>query len=312
MNLAGLSATQRARLTYARASAAVFRFRTLQRANALFTSVAPEGPVARPFCGHTLWLDVRRSTYHRLLFLEGERMIAERRIIMSLLRDGMTVVDVGANIGYYALMFERAVGPGGRIICIEPSRENLAELRLNVEGNGLGNVEILECAVGSQDGETGLRGGINTGVVPVGSGESVVPLRRLDSLVYEPIDLLKIDVEGYEGQVIEGAAGLIAEHRPAIFLEMHPHILPRHGFSTEGIIEWLRNHYPVVEIFASTESTGSVVERVVRRYAVAAVKRVSTTAFLEADRDRGDEPRTFWVVCRPSRRDSGPDETIGA
>jgi ubiquinone/menaquinone biosynthesis C-methylase UbiE len=62
------------------------------------------------------------------IFLIGERYIPEARLIQQLLKRGMRIVDVGANVGYYMLMFAEKVGTEGHIIAIEPSPENLPEL----------------------------------------------------------------------------------------------------------------------------------------------------------------------------------------
>ena len=75
----------------------------------LASCVPTYGLVKRPFAGGDLFLDLARSQTQRLLWLNGERVVGERSLLASLLRPGMFVVDVGANIGYYLLMLERSV-----------------------------------------------------------------------------------------------------------------------------------------------------------------------------------------------------------
>jgi FkbM family methyltransferase len=78
-----------------------------------------------------------------LLYLEGERSIAERYLIRGLLSPGMRVVDVGVNIGNYLLMFERGMGPSWKIVCITPSPWNLPGLKENIRSNGFGSVDSI-------------------------------------------------------------------------------------------------------------------------------------------------------------------------
>src|SRR5262249_15982394 len=146
---------------------------------------------------------------------------AERFLLRRLLRPGLKVVDVGANIGYYALLTARFIGPEGSISCFEPEPDNVGELERNVERNRLGNVRVLPIAAGEADGEVSLHPGINGKVAVDGSGSLTVPMRRLDSVLSGPVNLIKIDVEGYEGHVLAGAERLLAAHRPLLFVEVH-------------------------------------------------------------------------------------------
>jgi len=175
------------------------RLRTLKFAEWVFRDVKVETFLERSYYGFKIQLDVSRSSTQRLLFLEGERFVGERRLIQELVgRDARCVVDVGANIGYYMLMFERFMDGRGRILCFEPEPSNVLELRRNVERNSVRNVEVFGCAVGSWCGRVGLARGINGRVDEGCGGEIDVELVTLDSVVEGEIDLIKIEVEGYE------------------------------------------------------------------------------------------------------------------
>ncbi len=218
-------------------------------ANRLFSDVANPLVLKRTFGGLWLYLDVSRSIYHQLLYLEGERLVHERHLLRRLVSPGMRVVDVGANIGYYTLMFHRLVGPSGEVICIEPSPENLEELRRNVDGNHLANARIISCAVGETPGRVGFKAGINGGVVRDGEGAYTADVQTLDSLVAERVDFVKIDVDGYEGHVLKGARELLARDRPILFLEFHPELVGRHGTSFDEVLELLSGVYSSIEFF---------------------------------------------------------------
>jgi FkbM family methyltransferase len=154
---------------------------------------------------------------------------AEIEIAGRIVQPGDTTVDVGANIGYFAIGFAKAVGPAGAVYAFEPSGANLARLRRNLELNGSPPIHIEELAVGAEEGTLRLadygpgygswsstvRGTIESGgltLAPVGT--EAVDAVRLDAYAadhgIEHIDLLKVDVEGAEPAVVEGMAGLLA------------------------------------------------------------------------------------------------------
>jgi FkbM family methyltransferase len=286
----------------------LFRFRTLDLAGRLFGSAPHPLVLGRPFCGYRLLVDVSRSNAQRLLFLEGERFLAERFLLRRLLRPGMRVVDVGANIGYYLLFLARAVGSEGALCCLEPEPENLAELERNLRHNRIGNARILPFAAGSEDSEVSLHPGINGKVADDGSGSLTVPLRRLDSVLDGPVELIKIDVEGYEGHVLAGAERLLREHHPVLFIEVHPAFLAP-PTSLDEIFDRLATHYAGVQAYTHS-APGRFLEKLVTRYWLGAgVARVKDLpGFLAACRE-GLWTEPFWVVCdtrKPERFQSSP------
>jgi len=286
------------RFRAARLLSGVWRFRMLPRARRVFRGVSAPCPVERPFFGYRLRLDVSRSDAHRLLYLEGERFIVERRLLSRLVRPGMRVVDVGANIGYYLLMFERFVGPAGSVVCIEPSPPNLEELERNVSANGLSNVMVHRVAVGGEEGTTGLRDGINSGVTDGEDGAYEVPLRTLDSLLDEGVDFVKIDVEGYEAAVLQGAQQVLARDRPVLFVEFHPHLVTRFGSSLEAVLGAIRPHYGQVSCYELPPAgRGGALRTLATRYLGRdPVARIGDLDAL-ARECAGGRRRTFWIVA---------------
>ena len=280
--------------------AAFNRFGTLRLARRAFAGLPSPSWVSRPLFGGRMHMDLSRSDAQQMLFLEGERFIDERAVLARMLRPGMTIVDVGANIGYYLLLFQQAVGEGGTVICVEPSEENLPELRRNIAENPRGTVRLHEIALGAEEGEIGLRSGINSGVVDMQEAEHVARVRRLDAVVTERVDLLKIDVEGYEGQVLAGARDLLERDKPAIFLELHPHIIPRFGYSLRGILDDLGQIYSSVRLFEKRDDHGSLQAKVAVRYLSAdgLVEVRDFEAYVQRYTDN-PTPHTFWAVCQP-------------
>jgi FkbM family methyltransferase len=212
----------------------------------------------------------------------------------------MTVVDVGANIGYYLLMIEKGIGTSGKVICIEPSSENLPELQLNIDINHFKNVELHKVAIGATVGTVGLQSGINSGVTDLGHGAYQVPLLPLTQVVGDlHINFLKIDVEGYEGQVLDGAWEIVVRDRPTIFLEMHPHIVGRFNMSIKSIVDRLRDVYGTLAFYERIppERDGLWHKIGVRYFDIDPLKQVADQkAYL--DRYEGNPtPHTFWVVA---------------
>src|SRR5205814_4168836 len=130
-----------------------------------------------------------------------------------------TVVDVGANVGYYTLLAASCVGQTGKVFAIEPSPHAYARLREAVAHNVLSHVVTLKAALGSARREGVLymppSGNHSPSLVPCDRQESVrVPLRTLDDCLeewgVEKVDLLKMDVEGFEPQVLLGARSALS------------------------------------------------------------------------------------------------------
>lgn len=272
----------------------VWRFGTLPYSQRLFGGLHGPLVLARRFRGFALHVDVSRSSLQRLLFLEGERFVAERGLLGSLLGPGMHFVDVGANLGYYLLLAESVVGAQGRVSCFEPEPDNLRELRRNVQVNGLGNVEVFAAAAGAEDGTASLRTGIN-GSVAAGGGDLEVPLRRLDSVLTRRVDFLKIDVEGYEGHVLAGAERILREDRPRAFVEIHPALLAP-PWTVDGILDTLRALYPHLALWEPAPADG-LVAKARARYLGRQVAEIHDREALLAACRTGARQAPFWAVC---------------
>lgn len=152
-----------------------------------------------------------------------------------IVRAGMTVYDVGANIGYLTVALARLVGPEGRVYAFEPLPDNLQRLRHGLQQNDLaGVVTVVEAAVGEQAGTSSflVHRSVGMGKLAGSGGRAdayeasidveVVTLDRWAESKEAPApDLIKIDVEGGEGAVLAGAQRLLARDRPDLILELH-------------------------------------------------------------------------------------------
>lgn len=148
------------------------------------------------------------------------------------LRPGMTVVDVGANIGYFAVMAARMVGPEGRVVAIEPEADNLALLGANLWRNRCQNATVVPLAAYSRTGEIVLVVNEDSRaacVVDPHATEGLrVPCTTLDDLLGgAPLDVLKIDAEGSDIEVLRGArACLAASPDPVVIVELWSEFTP--------------------------------------------------------------------------------------
>jgi FkbM family methyltransferase len=169
------------------------------------------------------------------------------RHMMSEVRAGDCVADVGAFIGLYAVALAVRVGETGSVLAFEPDIDNYAVLAEHCRLNGvLDRVELIGAAVGDSDDWVSFEGGNGSESRVSGSGSHacVVQSVRLDSIFAERrLDILKVDVEGFEGAVLRGANGLLddVDRRPrVIFIEMHPYAWSASGTSGAELLAFLR------------------------------------------------------------------------
>lgn len=171
-----------------------------------------------------------------------------RRLLAELLEPGMTVVDVGANVGFLSVLMARAVGPAGRLFAIEPAPGNVRFLRHNLAANGFAEATVLPVACGAARHTRTLYlrkhstlHSLHAGPDEAPEGEVEVEERPLDELIPGAVDLVKVDTEGAELEVLEGMIRLLADS-PGIrlVLEWNPPGLRRAGHQAIELPRWLR------------------------------------------------------------------------
>jgi FkbM family methyltransferase len=142
-----------------------------------------------------------------------------------LIAPGATVFDVGAHVGFYTLLASTLVGTAGRVVAFEPLSRNLALLRRHVELNRLTNVDVVAGAVSDRGGMDRFSPGLDsyTGTLDLTGLET--PVVALDDLLSNgalPLAThLKLDVEGAEGHVLNGAGLYLRQALPIVFLATH-------------------------------------------------------------------------------------------
>jgi FkbM family methyltransferase len=187
----------------------------------------------------------------------GNYEVAESRFCSRHLAPGMTVVDVGANIGFYALRFAQLVGPSGAVHAFEPEAVNFERLRTNIALNGFTQVHAVQAALFASSGPLALNvfpdavhawHTLGAPALPVAPrGQQSVRGVTLDEYCAQQgiahIDLLKVDVEGAELEVFRGAQGLLARGAiGAILFEISLPQLAGMGHRPEEVVAALVEH----------------------------------------------------------------------
>jgi FkbM family methyltransferase len=194
-------------------------------------------------------------TFDRWLYLWMHRLgrmgRAEADFFQQVIRPGMHIADVGANLGLYSLLLARCTGPAGRVYCFEPDALMAGALRWNLAANDAAHVEVFECAAGAAPGQAVLqRNSMNSGDNRLGlttgttlhSEQASVPVCALqDALRGRRLDFIKMDVQGWEGEALRGVAGLLdANPGLKIHFEFWPHALRLAGTEIAQLADTLR------------------------------------------------------------------------
>jgi FkbM family methyltransferase len=189
---------------------------------------------------------------------EGEKGVLES--LISLLKSGDVVYDVGANVGVYSIILSKVVGNNGKVIAFEPEKESLIRLEQNIKLNSLANIIVIDKALGEKDESANLYISGTTGnfslvniydkeakseSVEIVNGDSFVNQQKL--LIPKAV---KIDVEGYEYSVLFGLKNTLSlPDCKIICCEVHVGLFPE-GISEEKIIEFIKSlGFKKIEIF---------------------------------------------------------------
>jgi len=207
--------------------------------------VAPGVRLFIDLSDHVIGLNILRGGYER----------EEIAFVRSALQAGDTALDVGAHIGFFTIQMAAMVGPTGAVISFEPFGPNADLLERSIDENRFEDrVTFHRAAVGAASGSATLTFPVETlnsggayllrpGTAPLaGNQKASVPVVALDDVkVRGRVRLIKMDVEGAEPQVINGASRLLREHRPVILSELHPTQLDRaSGATPDQFLDQLR------------------------------------------------------------------------
>jgi FkbM family methyltransferase len=178
-------------------------------------------------CRHGLMIYNRHDQYvGRSLALYGEYSEGEVELFRQLVQPGQVIVEAGANLGAHTLFLAQAVGPTGVVFAFEPQRIVFQTLCANLALNEIMNVVARQAALGQEPGTTLVpaidysQSG-NFGRLELGQWQTgeAVEVQTLDQLNLPNCHLIKVDVEGMEAAVLEGARLTIERSRPILYVE---------------------------------------------------------------------------------------------
>ena len=288
-----------------------------------------DGLLAVPFGKYELlvpaaWL----GAYAGDLIFEGVDTRPEFELLAPHLRKigDAAIVDVGSSIGEYVLLFSQHCS--ARIIAYEPSPVSFAVLAKNVERNKLDKVDARHRACGNAAGTITLDMGVvsyirHTAVLSTetkaGDEADLQAFKDLATDVmtqFRPVNvdlvtldedlksvgkigLLKIDVEGFEYQVLSGARKIIEEHRPLLLVELHPGQIEPQGNTIKDVCDLLRPHYKLEFWDAKYQKHPSRIGRLLQRYFPKHLYRFESEEEMLAAAYRPERPAHPQLIAYP-------------
>lgn len=200
--------------------------------------------------GIKLWYFINSDIGFNGLYLFGQFEPEEIKLIKKIIRPGDTFVDVGANIGYHTVIAAKTVGPKGQVHAIEPFSSNVNLIKKNIIANNLSNVQVHPIVTGHQNKTVMLNAYSDYAYNSLYKldrqtfyNQIKVPMKKIDTLVenlhIKNIKLIKIDVEGAELRVLQGARETLVSQKPDIICEIEDSNLTTQRHTVKSVIKYI-------------------------------------------------------------------------
>jgi FkbM family methyltransferase len=194
--------------------------------------IIPEKSIVQVNESKMLLYPIKGAIYEDLfLYKKREPLCTDYLMHSGVIKEGDVVLDIGANIGYYVLIESQLVGEKGKVYAVEPVRSNFELLEKNVQLNNLKNVSEFQFAFGEKDAKSEIYVTDKSNLCAMNKdavGGKIlftqeVPMQTVDTFFKDkaPPDFIRMDVEGYEYQVIKGMAKTL-QGNIKILIELHP------------------------------------------------------------------------------------------
>lgn len=194
----------------------------------------------------------------------------ESELFRSKIKPGMTIIDIGANLGYYTAIASRLAGERGLVLAFEPEPNFFKLLSRNINRNNLKNVACFELAIAEKNGLTNLYlSSENKGHNSIINSEELktavqVKTTTLDDFLASQkiakVDIIKMDIEGAEILALEGMRDTLAKHKPLLFLEFSPHsIIKINRNPLDFLLTLQKIGYSIFEINKSRQRLDSAI-----------------------------------------------------
>ncbi len=229
-----------------------------------------DGPVVCRFDGDLRIRADLDDWLQRQVFMYGVYRVEERHcdVMLSRVKEGATILDIGAHIGYYTLLFAKRAGNRGRVYAFEPSTETCDRLLYNISLNDFANITTVKAAASDEAGTAtiNLAGGSNTGSTSLHFESGAIGTEEIETITIDgyleqqridAVDLIKIDVEGHELRVLQGMRKTLkapADKAPELFVEVNEKTLQSAGTPMQAIFDELATAgYNAYRIVGSNE-----------------------------------------------------------
>lgn len=221
--------------------------------NYFFEKLRPSGMSIISLHGFVMLIDADEVGMAPQLLEKGVYEPFETNLVKDTLKPGDTVINIGANFGYYTLLAAKLVGPEGKVFAFEPEPKNFSLLEGNIKRNNIQNVEISNQAVSNEDNITlNLytdeknvgNPSLSEKNIPNLKGLVEVKTVTLSTFFSDRPDILKInliqmDTQGSEGNIIKGSTSLIEKFHPTIIMEFWPYGLSNLNSEPVALLETL-------------------------------------------------------------------------
>lgn len=191
--------------------------------------------------GNWMYIDDKDSLE---LAKRGVYEYEETRLVKKLVKNDFTVLDIGANIGYFTLILAKQAR---EVHAFEPEPRNFQILQKNVELNGISNAKLYNAAVTEKGGTSTLHlCNTNRGMHRIyqshwcNEGTIDVQTIRIDDMI-DHVDLVKIDVEGAELGVLKGMKNLLEKKKTTVLMEFHPPSIMEYGAKPRDVYDFMKS-----------------------------------------------------------------------
>lgn len=222
----------------------------------LFKMVDPKGIIEISIQGNKMYVNSQDKVIVPQLLTQGVWEKYETELFSSSLKRGDVVLDIGANFGYFSIIAAKQVGNQGKVYAFEPEPDNYQLLVKNIELNGYTNIIPIQKAVSNRNGKLKLfLDKINWGgssfsednILPQKEGFIEVETTILDDFFENEVkdsrvNFIKLDVEGAEGLVLEGAAKILQNNDLKILMEFWPYGLRNLGTDPIKLLQTLHEY----------------------------------------------------------------------
>jgi FkbM family methyltransferase len=213
------------------------------------------------------------------------------------------IFDIGANAGYWSML----CGRNSKIMveAFEPDPNTFEVLEKNRTENSCKNIISHRLALGDRQGTLLFKSGLNGYIVSSKLNKTrsqeddiiEVPVETIDKLNRPKIDFIKIDVEGFEGKVLEGAIQTIRKDKPKLLVELHPYFMREEGNDSKKVYYFLKKYYSDIKIFTEIPTRNKALRFLKRYKQTCNIKFYEEEEFLESIKSN-EIPSQVYVFCQ--------------